>query len=435
MTTTDAQLKRSPDKEARTGLHAAIFLLGVLFYLYYGVYKIYFSGFDILGGDLVRGCLVARNYLSGLPLYLLPPGWNGYPYFPPVTLIFVPFSVFGDTTAVTLWFLLGQVLVAAVFWTVYRYGRRNGRLLSAAAAAAAVLFSMPLCSTLQTGNINILIFFGLVLVYSGLLSGRTGFVPAALAVFTAIKIFPAILAGLFIRRRQYRAFGTFVLCLAGLAVLSLVVFGVDSNSAYLRQLPAFTRFAGLIQAMSLTFFIKLFWPEAPMPFLIAASGAFLIALAALWWGAAAKAPGGERTPGAGVADLFALTAIMVLVYPSSWIMYGAFYAVPFYFVAFSWLDGRSDFKRGWVFGLAFFLTCFWEIIYYQLPLSAGGLTLQKVWVTKELHPVLYRCGFSVMFLANLALFGWILSNYRELEKAVERVRPDGGPAFSRREPA
>lgn len=405
----------------KTILYAAIIIAGLFFYFYYGVYKMLYANFNVLGQDFMHGFFAAENFFNGRTIYSMPPLVTPYYYFPPITFIFMPFAKLGEPEARTLWFLVCHILIGIAFWTVYSYGSRRGKMISAAAAAAVILFSTPIYQMLFTGNINILIFSGLALVYAALLSGRNRFVPAGVAFFSAIKIFPAIMMGVFIRRRNYSACGYFILAAAAVAAVSFAVFGLQSNRIYIQQLPSMMRFSGIFHAMSLTFFIKLFWPGVPVKILFLGNFAFLAALAALWWRASGKGSCGDCGPGMAVTDLFALTVIMVLVAPSSWPMYCAFFVMPFYFVVFSMLEGRSDFRFPGIFILVLLFMNFWEILYYHLPVSAGHLTARSVELEKGLHPVLFPLIFSLHFAANLALFGWILRNYRELVKNIERI--------------
>lgn len=394
---------------------------GLFFYFYYGAYKLLYVNFAVLGQDFMHGYFAAENFFAGRSIYIMPQLFTAYPYFPPVTFIFMPFLKFAEAEARLLWLLLGHVLTGIACWKIYRFGSGRSKTLSAASAAAVVLFSTPLYQMLQTGNINIFIFFGLSLVYAGLLSGRSGLVPPLLAVFFFIKVFPALLMGVFLRRRNCAAFGYFALTLAVLAAVSVAVFGVRDSLFYFRQLPVITQYPGIIHAMSFTYFFKLFWPQADALALFFPNLGFLIALAAIWWRVSGKQPERAGGPGAAAADLFVLTVIMTLVVPSSWTIYCALYAIPFYFVVFSLLEGRHDFKFSLVFVLVLLFFNFWENIYYHLPLSSGYLTARAVELDKSLHPVLFPLIFSMHFVANLALFGWILANYRELAAGMERI--------------
>jgi hypothetical protein len=419
-------LKTLPESAAsarnkRTILYFAVIAAGAIFYLYYGVYKIFCTGSALYGQDFTRGLLAAGNYLGGRSIYLMPPSVNPYYYSPPVTLIFMPFMKLSVPAAKMLWLLVCHILAATAFFAIYGYGSKAGKALSAAAAAAVLLFSTPLYQTLFTGNLNMLIFSGLALAYAALLSGRDRLVPPALAVFSVIKVFPIILMGVFIRRRDYAACRYFMFAAATVATVSLAVFGVENNLAYIRQLPSMTRFAGPLHSMSFSFFVKLFWPGVGTPVLISVNAAFLSVLWALWLKASGTGSAVEHTPGMVVTDLFALTAIMILVLPSSWVMYCVLYSMPLYFVFFSFLEGRKDFRFPWVIIAVFLFMDFWEILYYHLPLSVGGLTARMLEIEKGRHSVLFPLIFSGHFMANLCLFFWVLFNYRELAVNVERI--------------
>ena len=73
--------------------------MGCIVYIYYGIYKMLFVHFDIVGGDFMRGCYAAENFMNGRPLYSMPPGWSPYFYPPIATLVFIPFTCFTPKTA------------------------------------------------------------------------------------------------------------------------------------------------------------------------------------------------------------------------------------------------------------------------------------------------------------------------------------------------
>ncbi len=400
----------------------AVAAAGTAFYAYYGIYKILAESRGILGQDFLRGCIAAGNYFVGRSIYEMPPLVNPYSYFPPVTLIFMPFAHMRPETAALLWFALSQMLSLAVVLGLYRYGRPRGRCASAAAAALAVGFSTPLFQILLTGNINILIYAGLALIYALQLSGRTVLVPAMLAAFSIIKIFPAVLAGGLARRRQYAALAVFAVALAAAVAVSLIVFGTSDNLVYFRQLSAFTRFSGIFHTMSLTFFIKLFSPDAGMLLLFSANVLFFSLLFGAWW-IISSGSGLKDERGVSAADIFALTVLMVLIAPASWPMYAALFAVPSYFIYLSLINGGSGLRYPWFFvAISMFLNL-WEIIYYHSPLGPGGIPPSAVWLNREAYPVAYRTLFSLHFAAALLLFCWILANYKALAGIMGREAP------------
>lgn len=112
--------------------YAALIVTGLFFYFYSGMYKIFFKGFDIFGGDFTRGCYAAQNYFSGRPLYEMPPFVNQFGYSPPITFIFMPFAKLSGPAAKTLWLVVGYILTGMCFWTVYGYGKKGGKIISAA---------------------------------------------------------------------------------------------------------------------------------------------------------------------------------------------------------------------------------------------------------------------------------------------------------------
>jgi len=422
-------LKMGDTKKNISGkFYAGIVIAGIVFYVYYGVYKLLFSNFDVFGMDFLRGITAAENFMGGRSIYAMPQQVTPYSYFPAITLLFLPFTSLTGHAAKLVWFFVCHALLLVSFLAIWRYGSRRGALISCAAASGAMLFSTAVFQMLLTGNVNILIFFGLTLVYSALLSSRPRVVPALLAVFSVIKIFPAVLMGLFLRKRErYSAFALFASVLLVFAAVSLAVFGPGNSLEYFRQLPGILRYPSLFHASSLTSVIKLVMPGISFSALFAANLVFFAALTAAWWRAAAAPAAGTAGPGAMAADLFSLTAIMLLVAPASWTMYGALYAMPFYFVLFSMLEGRRDFRFSALFIAIFLFINFWEIAYYHLPLP-GGVTARALDLRPDLFPGLYRLVFSGHFAANLTLFGWILVNHSALAVNFERIAARQLPA-------
>lgn len=411
----------------------ALVAAGAAFFLYFGIYKMFAVNFGIQGQDFMHGYHAANNFFSGRSIYEMPPPFTPYPYFPPATLLFMPFAWLPGDPAKTLWLLCGLALTALSFRTLYGFGRGGGKLASAAAASGALLLSTPLYQMLFTGNLNVFIFTALVLVYAALLGGRRALVAPAFALFAVVKIFPALLMGFFARRLDLRAWAAFALTLCGAAVVSLALFGAADTSFYFRQLTGLTRFAGPIHSMSMTFIMKLALPQADAGLLLLPNLLLLAGLAAAWWRVSGKHAGRADGPGAAVTDLFLLTAGMILVMPYAWTFYCAFYAVPFYFALRSFLEGRRDFKLPFFFPVALAFLNLWEILYYHFPLAGRSVTPRVVEMARESYPALFPAVFSLHFLVNLALFFWALWNYRELAENIGRLRGAAGePAATTR---
>lgn len=409
---------------SRTLLLSSIIILGAIFYFYYGFYKPLAHNFDVQGLDFYRGCLAALNLLEGRSIYDIPDWLNRYSYFPLSVVIYLPFSRLRAYEAVSAWFGLSHVLVLASFFILYRLGASKGRLLSAAAASAAVFFSMPLYQMLQTGNVNILIYAGLCLAYLLMARNRPGWVPALLAFFTAIKLAPAALAAIYLRSRNVRGLLVFAGTGLALAGASLVIFGLHENMQYLRQFPEMNRYSYFFHGMSFTFVSGLIGGESYPSLVVFGSLALFVFLIWFWLRKAGVYPAAAAGPAAAV-DLFMATLIMTLTAPSMWLMYGALFAAPFYAVIRSLLSGYKGFKAVPVFILTFVFISFWEIIYYQVPLPFANLNMHQIWLQREVWPLLSRIFFSMHFLSVLVLFFWAAANYGELRKAFDWISDAG----------
>jgi len=398
----------------RSALAVLILAAGLVLYFYYGAYKILYSHFEIVGLDFYRGCLAAANFLDGRSIYAMP-GWlNPYCYFPLALLIFMPFCRLPAYEAVMAWFIICHALILFSFVLVYKAGSCRGRLLSAAAASLAIFFSGSVYQTVQTGNVNIIIFAGLCLVYTLILRGRAAALPPLLAFFASLKIAPAALAAVFLRKKDKGAFLAFTLSCFALAVLSVAFFGIGNNLEFLRQLPSIGRFSGLFHGTSLTFVLNIFLGGAYPGPVFAASLLFFSGLVWLWFRKAASCAPEKGDRAAAAVDLFIATVIMTLAAPSSWIMYCAFFAFPFYLILFTVLEGGHGLKGLPLFALVFFIFSSWEILYFHLPVPFANLTIREIYVARAAWPFLYPALFSLHFLLDLALFFWALANYKEL---------------------
>ncbi|HAN04200.1 MAG TPA: hypothetical protein DCQ25_02870 [Elusimicrobia bacterium] len=406
--------------QLRTLLLSLVIVSSMLFYLYYGIYKPLSQNFDVQGLDFYRGYMAAANLLDGRSVYDIPAWFNRYSYFPLSVVIYLPFSRLPVYEASLAWFALSHGLVLASFFIVYKLGATQGKLLSAAAASAAVFLSMPLYQTLQTGNINILIFSGLCLAYLLMAKNRPGLLPALLAVFASIKLAPAALAAVYLRRKDVRGLIVFVLTSLALACASLVIFGLHENLQYLKQFPELSKYSHFFHGMSLTFVSGLFLGGNQLYLILPASLALFAFLVWFWFRKAGAYPAAANGPAMAV-DFFMATLVMTLTAPSIWLMYGALFTVPFYAVIHSLLSGRKGFKAVPVFVLAFILNSFWEIFYYQVPLPFANLTLRQIWLQREIWPMLARGFFSLHFLSALALFFWAGANYGELLKVFSEI--------------
>lgn len=407
------------NKRLCTVLLTGIILIGLSFYFYYGIYKMIYIHFHLVGPDFERGYYAAQNFVQGHLIYTMPNGINPYYYLPLTVLIFLPFCKFPLHQAIIIWFILTHIFILFSICIIYKYGYRKNRMNSAVAAITALFFSMPLYQTVISGNINILIFAGICLVYGSVISGKRNLIPLILAGCTYLKIYPALLMAAFIRNRDYRACKSFFLLAALLGILSIGIFGLASHYILIQRLPSLSKFIGLYHCMSFTFFMKLFLPECYENMILIGNFMFFLLLLILWWKKSQTYSDPKSDNTSIIIDLFVLTVITVLVTPSSWIMYHALFIVPFYFIIFTLLENRNQLKYIGVFIVLFCLINFWEIIFYQLPLSFDHLTIREIGQNKSAFPVLYPLLYSLHFILNVIFFSWLLLNYNELRQALQ----------------
>lgn len=400
-----------------------IILLGLAFYCYYGIYKMIFVHFELVGGDFIKGYYAAQNFMEGsTTIYMMPRNINPFLY-PPISLVvFLPFSFLSSYQAVISWYILSHVVIIISAWMIYNFGSKVHRLNSAIAIVVALGFSMPLQSMILTGNINLLIFGGICLVYHLILSGKKRLVFLVLAGCTYLKIYPALFMFSFIRNKNWVASTSFVIAVVILGIVSIGIFGLDDHYNFIRQLSLGSKYIGIFHSMSLTFIMKLFLTEYYGKTIIVCNIIFGMFILMLWWRRANR----NLDQMAIIVDLFIITVIAVLLFPSSWMSYHSFFIIPFYFILFGWLQNKNQFRYIGIFIVLFFIINFWGIIVYQLPLSLNGLTIHEIGLNKQKFPVLYPLIYSIPFVLNMVFFSWLLINYNELQQVVKSLKSPTG---------
>ncbi|RJO60142.1 DUF2029 domain-containing protein [candidate division WS5 bacterium] len=396
-------------------LKIGVIVLGIIFYSYYGIYKMLFVHFDLVGSDFIRGYFAAKNFISGGILYLMPKNWNPYGYPPIATVFFLPFAYLKANHAVFSWFVINHIIIIISGWMIFKSCSKENRANSAVATIAVMGYSYPLYGNILTGNINIIIFFCTIAAYSFLLHKRESFVPFLLSIATCIKIYPALFIAIFFRNKHYRLIKYFILSLLCLGLISLLIFGVDIHIYYILTLPNMLHFVGILQSMSFVYVIKILFPGLAKTNIFIVNALFGILLLGSWWLRSAKNSLEETSVSTAMVNLFIITVVTVMLFPSSWLYYHALFIFPFYQIIFSWLLDKKRFKCFPCFMILFFLINFWEPITYHLPLTPDGLTTIKTIGENSLnYPILYPFLYSCSFMLNLLFFFWLLLNYEPL---------------------
>jgi len=118
-----------------------IILLGLAFYCYYGIYKMIFVHFELVGGDFIKGYYAAQNFMEGsTTIYMMPKNINPY-FYPPLTLIiFLPFSYMNPYQAIICWYTISHGVIIISAWIIYKFGSKINKMNSAIATVAALGF-------------------------------------------------------------------------------------------------------------------------------------------------------------------------------------------------------------------------------------------------------------------------------------------------------
>lgn len=392
----------------------SILITGVIFYLYYGVYKMLFVHLALVGGDFIKGYFAAKNFISGGILYLMPGNLNPYGYPPIATLFFLPFAFLKPNHAVFSWFVVNHIIIIISGWMIFKSSSRKNTENSAVATIVVIGFSFPLYGNILTGNINIIIVFLTIATYSFLLHKRDSFVPFLLSIATFIKIYPALFMAIFLRSGHYRLVKNFILSILCLGLISLLIFGIDIHIYYLLALPDMLHFVGIFHSMSFVYVIKILFPSLGKTNIFIANALFGILLLGFWWLRSAKNSFEETSVPTAMVNLFIITVVTVMLFPSSWLFYYALFIFPFYHIIFSWMQGKTRFIYFSCFMILFFLINFWEPIAYHLPLTIDGMTIETIAENRGSYPILYPILYSCPFLLNLIFFFWLLLNYKPL---------------------
>jgi hypothetical protein len=165
----------------------------------------------------------ARNVLAGRSPFLT----DGYIYPPLLAFLLTPIATVSYVTARWVWFLFSHMCLLSAAWLLWRAMGRDWIAAISIAFVWAVGGAAP--ESLAWGQPG----SELTLLVAIALSQRGWRAAAALGTGVAIKVFPGVLAVVFLLRRQWRTFVVFAGSAAALVLLpwSLVVCCLDGPRA------------------------------------------------------------------------------------------------------------------------------------------------------------------------------------------------------------
>jgi len=157
----------------------------------------------------------------------------GYLYFPLVIfyhLLFSHLSFYPAFFAITLWNLLLALLAATLATKILGY--YNIRLPTGGKwlVFSAIIFFCPVTASLNSGNVNTLVFCFVTMFYYFLcVKDKSLYAGLSLVVATVFKIFPAVLLLFAAFKRKFKFILAFLLILALLCVISVLLLGVPAH--------------------------------------------------------------------------------------------------------------------------------------------------------------------------------------------------------------
>jgi alpha-1,2-mannosyltransferase len=193
--------------------------------------------------DLLKDLARVDQYRGELFPYLYPPFV--------CAVLMRPLAALPYATAAGVWFGCNAVFVLAGMCVLYVVGVRASppepparwrrSLAAAGACAALVLLYYPVAENFRWGQINPLIFLGLMLFVFFLARRRDVAAGCSLAVIILIKIAPILLLLYLLLIKRYRAAVATLACVAALLLASMTIAGADPTTYYVeRVLPRLT---------------------------------------------------------------------------------------------------------------------------------------------------------------------------------------------------
>lgn len=262
---------------------------------------------------------------------------------PLVALLLAPFSLLSEARARLAFSVLGLLAVAlAVAWLARLAGLGAwGRV----AALLLLILNGPLHYSFGLGNLSHVLLPLLLAVFAAERAGREALAGALCALAALVKIPLFVLPLSFVLRRRWRALGAFAATVAGLAALSLLLFGFDLHRIWFERciLP----FAGgpltayNVQSVD-GFLARLTTKGGRQDFSPIAVGAAFqaarVGLLLLLVGTVA-AVCRPRASAAGLAtlDLTIVLTLALLASPVSWAHYYVFLLLPLWFALAGWI--------------------------------------------------------------------------------------------------
>lgn len=155
-------------------------------------------------------------------------GGTQFLYPPQAAVLFAPFAVLPFTTAASLFLWLNAFVFIVTYYTVIRWGIGDRvQRIRYSALLVILAWSEPLSKVFKSGQLNVIVGALLVGGCIAIAYKRQYISGVALAIATAIKVFPVLFVPYLIIKKQWSALGAYVATSLALWLATLPFFGVD----------------------------------------------------------------------------------------------------------------------------------------------------------------------------------------------------------------
>ena len=287
---------------------------------------------------------VAENHFGAV--FKVPP-FYGMLLLPFARLSFARALLVHRALDVTLYLLCGALLVRLLRPHV-------GRGVAVAAVVLVAGLMHPAFDTIAYGQIDIVLLAAMIGALLAHRAGRPLLAGLAIAFGTLLKLYPLLLAGDAVARRDWKLLGAIAGGLAALVALAVAVVGWSEHVIYATAvLPAIGGGTGWIENQTLNgFACRLLGYTAPRPVPLRSvalftNAAFVVVAGATLLAAARRSD--VRSP-VRALQFAAFLVAMLLAVPAAWMHYSTLTVLPF--VLLVWDAARRPFSRGEAFAAA-----------------------------------------------------------------------------------
>jgi hypothetical protein len=344
-------------------------------------------------------------------------------YPPSFILCFEPLTWLSPLPAYWLWIAMNMVFLATALYLLLD-GLPRDTDLRLALLGLAILYA-PITYNFYYAQTQILILLLLILCMRWLGSGRHALAGLILALAVLLKVFPVILMGYLILRRQGKAIVYTGLGLIFGGVVTLTLVGVERSLHFFQVLPSLTSPYWLSRSDNVALgamVSRLFWFSADLGnsgVEFARRAAVTIAEVSLLALTVRVTLGSSKPPDNRDEHVIALWVITaILLSPTAWFHYLVLLLIPFAVLTRQRLRGEASLRAAWL-GLASYLTA--EVLMAVLIAVSLGFGELPNWV-----PFGAMIGWSLsLLLAYGAAYSLAVDTLPPPAAATDRVSRGG----------